>query len=495
MPWFGTRPAEEKAEVVSCVLSGGGSRASFQIGALDYLYRHDPRFAPTVFVGASAGSILASGLAQYASRAEQHTWVGRFDEVWSAMTSSDDMFTPRPWFAKLQKEGPSWLDLVTPKPPEPAKASPKPLLPFRKPEVPHPLSPETPTDPWEWALSPDKELRAEWSLETLTSLMGGIRQLPRIGTDLNAIWHGAERSRSLYRPGPVLTQLLEPATFNPEKVAASGMTLRLAMVALESGELRFMTETGHLVDRDNHPIGVEADVLSTGVLASCAIPAVFRPVPISGETYVDGGARENLPAELAIGHLGATRTYVVSSQTIGLERGKNMAGADLFSIVMRSTEILIDEAGRDELAYAYSAGAIVIHPEISVHSSMTVHPGLIRINRDYGWMRAAERILDLGESERERHAAITRHRMECVLWEERYVDDPTPETLAELGRHKRELRRLVTGSATGALPSHADSWWTGFEAHPTPIDLPSFWLPAGMVARPKPNGTSLPDAP
>ncbi|MDF1487076.1 patatin-like phospholipase family protein [Tessaracoccus caeni] len=474
LPWFGVKPQEE---VVSCVLSGGGSRASFQIGALEYLYRHDPLFTPTVFVGTSAGSILAAGLSQYAKRADQLAWVHRIDDVWSAMTSSDDMFTPRRWFAKLQTDGPSWLDLVTPKPPEPPKAPAKPLLPFLRPETPLPLSPDTPTDPWEWALSPDKELRAEWSLETLSSLMGGLRQLPRIGTDLNAIWHGAERSRSLYQPGPVLKRLLEPETFDPEKVASSGMTLRLAMVALESGELRFMTETGELVDRDNRPIGTKADLLTTGVLASCAIPAVFRPVPIGDEHYVDGGARENLPAELAIGHLGASRNYVVSSQTIGLERGRSMATADLFSIVMRSTEILIDEAGRDELAYAYSAGAVVIHPEISVHSSMTVHPGLIQINRDYGWMRAAERVLGLGAAERERHAAITRHRVECVQWEERYAIDPTPEALAEVGRRKRDLRQLVTGSTTGALPPHADSWWTGFEAHPDPIDAQPFWIP------------------
>lgn len=309
LPWFGVKPQEE---VVSCVLSGGGSRASFQIGALEYLYRHDPQFTPTVFVGTSAGAILAAGLSQYGTRKQQLGWVHRIDQVWSSMTSADDMFTPRPWFAKLQTEGPSWLDIVTPKTPEktsePAKAPTKARLPFLKSDSPAVLSPETPTDPWEWALSPDKELRAEWSLETLTALMSGLGKLPRIGTDLNAIWHGAERSRSLYRPGPVLTKLLEPDTFDQAKVEASGMTLRLAMVALESGELRFMTETGALVDRHNQPHGTHTERLTTGVLASCAIPAVFRPVPIGDETYVDGGARENLPAELAIGHLGASRS-------------------------------------------------------------------------------------------------------------------------------------------------------------------------------------------
>ena len=65
LPFFSLTP---RPEVVSCVLSGGGSRASFQLGALDYLYRHDDQFTPTIFVGASAGSIIASSLAQSAER-------------------------------------------------------------------------------------------------------------------------------------------------------------------------------------------------------------------------------------------------------------------------------------------------------------------------------------------------------------------------------------------------------------------------------------------
>ena len=72
LPFFSLNP---RPEVVSCVLSGGGSRASFQLGALDYLYRHDEQFTPTIFVGASAGSILASTLAQSADRDVQQEYL------------------------------------------------------------------------------------------------------------------------------------------------------------------------------------------------------------------------------------------------------------------------------------------------------------------------------------------------------------------------------------------------------------------------------------
>nr|WP_269452032.1 patatin-like phospholipase family protein [Tessaracoccus coleopterorum] len=256
----------------------------------------------------------------------------------------------------------------------------------------------------------------------------------------------------MYRPGPVLAQLLREDTFFPPRVAASGATLRIAMVALESGELRFMTEDGTLVDRVNKPVDDAHHDLTTGVLASCSIPAVFRPVPIGGETYVDGGARENLPAELAIGHLGAARNYIVSSQSTGVQRRASMADADLFAIVMRSTEILIDEAGRDELAYAHSAGSIVIYPELSVHDAMTVDPALIAINEAYGWFRAAEQHLHLDTSAEARHRRITELRVRCVQAEREYLASEAPERrkLSALRSVKTELRDAVRSA--GAIP-------------------------------------------
>ena len=82
--WFGLPFFDSQAEpsTTACVLSGGGARASFQIGALDYLYAKDPGFAPTIFVGASAGAILAAGLAQYPTRQEQIGFLKRVDEIW-----------------------------------------------------------------------------------------------------------------------------------------------------------------------------------------------------------------------------------------------------------------------------------------------------------------------------------------------------------------------------------------------------------------------------
>lgn len=482
--WFGLKffSLAPRPEVVSCVLSGGGSRASFQLGALDYLYQHDEQFTPTIFVGTSAGSILASALAQDATRKGQKVYLDRLRKIWDSMSSASDMFSPRPWYARLTLEGPQWLDLVKPAVrPEPPRPRP-PLLPFLRQNS--PASPATeiePPTPLELALTPDSEepVKSEWSLATLSSIASHLGKLPRLGNDLNTIAHGLEVTRSMYRPGPVLAQLLHEDTFKPARVATAGTTLRIAMVSLESGNLRFMTQDGTFVDRENRPVDdTDTHDLGIGVLASCAIPAVFRSVPIGSETFVDGGARENLPAELAIGHLGAERNYVITSQSNGVHRRASMADADLFSVVMRSTEILIDEAGRDELAYAHSAGSIVIAPDLSVHDAMTVDPALIAVNEAYGWFRAAEVHLGLGPLTEERHRRIIELRMECIEAENSYLaaEHPTRRQLHTLGSVKTALRDTVRSASGIPLPPGAPQWWRTWEPRAVAPTIAPPWL-------------------
>lgn len=481
LPFFGQDP---QPEVVSCTLSGGGSRASFQLGALDYLYRHDERFTPTIFVGTSAGSILASALAQGSDNEQQHAYLTRLRGIWDAMVRQSDMFVPRPWFATLEQQGPTLLELMRPLAPEP-KRQPLiqlpslPSLPFRRQSHESPVSPPSPhePDPLELALTPDEEIRSEWSLASLGAVAGALGRV-KLG-DLNAMAMGVERTRSMYRPGPVLAELLAEDVFSPRRVAESGITLRIAMVGLESGELHYMTEHGQFVGRWNEPLGEQRHDLAVGVLASCSIPAVFRPVPIGKETYVDGGARENLPAELAIGHMGAARNYVVSSQSMGVQRRGSMADADLFAVVMRSMEILIDEAGRDELAYAHSTtSATVIYPEVSVHDAMTVHPGLIAINEAYGWLRAAEVHLNLGADAEARHRRIIELRMRTLQVEEEFLAlaEPTPRDVRRLRSAKVELRDLVRSSHAAPLPPGALEWWRQWEKHPEAPTVEPPWL-------------------
>lgn len=469
-----------RQETVACVLSGGGSRASFQLGALDYLYRNDPQFTPDTFVGASAGAILAAGLAQDADRQAQHAFTTSVKNIWLALREPAEMFTPRPWLVRAQTEAPGWLELINPRPPAPDLAPRAfPRLPFLRAPSPSTPSPARTTKlgPLELALQPDEDIEPEWSLGTLAQLFSNVAKLPRIGNDLLSIHQGMERTKSMYRPGPVLLRLLDPEVFDPAKVRSSGTTLRIAMVGLESGALRFMTETGALLDRHGRVFDAGPHPLAIGVLASCSIPAVFRPVPLGSETYVDGGVRENLPAQFAMEEMGADRTYVISSKGVGLPARQTMRDADLFAIVMRSTEILIDETTRDELEYATRTDAVVIEPELDVHGAMSVHPGLIAISIDYGWFRAAEAVLKLAESHVLRHRAITRLRMRCLQFEELLAIDPADTSVTDsLGDAKYKLRDAVEACDDRALPDGAKSWWRSFERHVEAPTMEPPWL-------------------
>ena len=51
--------------------------------------------------------------------------------------------------------------------------------------------------------------------------------------------------------------------------------------------------------------------LSRAIAASCAVPVVFKPVELGGESFVDGGLVENIPVSLCRS-MGATRVIGVS---------------------------------------------------------------------------------------------------------------------------------------------------------------------------------------
>jgi hypothetical protein len=53
----------------------------------------------------------------------------------------------------------------------------------------------------------------------------------------------------------------------------------------------------------------------------------------------------------------------------------------------------------------------VVVPDIDVHDAMTIDPALIAISIDYGWLRAADALLDLGPMARTLSTELTRTRM------------------------------------------------------------------------------------
>jgi predicted acylesterase/phospholipase RssA len=484
--------------VIGLVLSGGGSRGSFQIGALTYLYDR-VQITPSVIAGSSVGSILGSALAQYDDHDGQRRVLRQLEELWRGMQQSSELFTELEWFARLRDRGPAWRETLTgldvrrrarplgrglahaPTRADDHRGSVTSAVQAR---VAGRTARGTARDPGDRETSDagDAARSGPRSVPTVIELIAGLRVIARAGPDLEVILRGARDEQSFYRPGPAVDRLLDPDLFLPSRVAASGVILRVAVVGLESGELRYVTEAGRLHDDNDVAVhGAGPVELAEAIRASCAIPAIFPPVRLDGEHYVDGGTRETLPADVVLEHHRVDRCFAVVAPPAGVAREGSFAGRDILSIVLRSTAgIMSDEVLRDEVAYARSAGAVVIAPELDIHDGLTVEPGLTALAMDYGYVRAAEAVLRATPAEQ----AVTRDlfTLRQRIWaaEAAPADadgdgpgDPTGTVRpgsGSLATLKRDLQAIVARVPPERLPPGADLWSRRPEGH-APADL------------------------
>lgn len=522
LPWSGLTPrgwrwrserdaAEQDAapRTEGLILSGGGSRASFQLGALGYLYEH-AGIAPGRFVGTSAGSILCSVLAQYPDAPGQRAAVAQLTDIWTQMRTSSDMFTEHDWFTRLQAHIPELRDLFSEPEPrarlrwkmpswgrhiggetdaevtEEGPVADGDKLNRRKPDevVAEPpvtgvdeLDPPGPADEIIDGVSTGPGTGAEldlpdldeldrreqepgrdgWTPAMVIRLVNALPSLRRAGRELPDIARGYEQRKAMYRPGPVLRRLVDPEVFRADRVAGSGNLLRIAAVCLEDGALYFFDETGTMRDRHDRPVDGDPVGLASAVLASCSIPGVFAPVPLRDRHWVDGAARENLAAEMGLGVLGMDKAWVVVSAPDGVPEETDWDERDIVAVMLRSAAILADETLRDGVAFARSAGAVVIEPELDVHDESIVHPELIRINIDYGWIRAAEVVTEADQEQIDRHRELIAARVALANLTARtdLAEGADDDEAAEIGGR---IAELVSRCEPGELPPGAESW-------------------------------------
>ena len=470
--WWST-PAEAREQTVGLVLSGGGAGAGFQLGALHYLY-DVVGIEASVITGTSAGSMLAALLAQGEDHRSQRAMLAQLDRIGQRFRRPADMMVELEWFSELQKLTPTWQRALAARP---VRHEPRTITlpaltlagPRRRAGTERPVAAGTVIRLPRWDPSP--------VLDTLSMLWN----VGRSGTDFDALLRGARQERSMFRPGPVFDWMLDPDVLDPERLARSATELRIAVVGLESGELRYVTGRGELVDREDRPVPGAARVpVADAVRASCAIPAIFPPVALDGEHYVDGGTRENAPVEIAVKHLEVDRCFAIISLPKGLAPESDYADKNIFSIVLRSTAgIMSDEVQVNDLALARAAGAVVIAPEVNLTGLLNVDPGLLAIASDYGWIRAAEACEGATAAEQQLVRELVETRRLC--WElenERFaVTLPAPDReVADLADLKLRVRDLVQQIPESRLPRGAGSWWRQWEGHLYDVDEPPFWL-------------------
>ena len=417
------------------VLSGGGSRASFNIGALRYLY-DVAQISPTKIVGTSSGAIIAAMLAQSLDRAEQSHNLRVLEDYWLAMTGPEEMFAEQAWFTKLREQ---WEQFA---PTMPEHDETEPVFVDANTDDPEGLVLD--------ALESDPSTESgDFSLSGVWQMLSMIGRMSRVGPTLAASLRGAGRAASAYRPGPIVHRLLFESGFTAQAVADSGVVLRLAFVGLNSGALRFIRQDGIIVDSEDRPVSDTPFDLSLGIWASCAIPGVFRPVKLGDELYVDGGVRESVPIHACVSNLGVTTPYVVSCLPPGVHE-EDFTNKDVISLMGRSITIMMDETNRDEIAWARQMGATVVEPLLDVHGPMDVANPLLHINRDYGWMRAAEEVTGATPGTT---GAIIEARLALYHL---LTSQDTPESEIETVRD--QLRTLIANTNPALLPEGHQSW-------------------------------------
>ena len=288
-----------------------------------------------------------------------------------------------------------------------------------------------------------------------------------------------------------------------------GVELRLSAVSLETGNVRYVDEAGRFTDSLDPLVDV-----ADAIMASSAMPVIFEPVVLNGQTYVDGGLRDAIPIWAAI-NAGAEVVLAIECSAplslvqsdpahhfhdplldlaadldhgFGSSLGNTLTEAGIGAIAMRSVlDVMPNAIVRNQLEppQPWPVPVYVIQPSMDVHDAMTIDQGLIRIAQAYGWMRAS----DVLRSSDPQHSmptsdAIMLARRECwqrekvlsdIIHRTRYPepgydryswDGPDVVTrVAGIRAAKQRIAAAVAARRGGGfeLPGDADTWATQWE--------------------------------
>ncbi len=390
---------------VAFVLSGGGSQGSFEVGVLRFLY-DDLGLRPSILVGSSVGAIMAAKLAEGEDEETGRRPIDDLEAIWRGLKTNRDMWLTEPWLDKLRSQA-TWASELRGRAGEHGSAGSQARVVMR--------------------------------------MLGEIVRHPPAADGTVEALRAALRAKSLLNMDPVRQIVAEHVS--PELMQQSGLTLRVGAVSLETGDLRYIDEHGKFYDRGGERLDVDPVPVLDAVLASASIPVVFPPIALGGEHYVDGGVREILPLALAFNGLGAGHIFAVVASAPGVDPWADAGDRGLLEIARRvSADIAPDETLLKEInpPRGWGRRVTVIVPELDVHDALTIDPELIAASIDYGYMRAADVLLDLDEDQCALSAEIARTRMRLRATRGAVPGLLAPDLAAVLADPEAEQRELAT---------------------------------------------------
>lgn len=423
----GHEPARIALEVIepstALVLSGGGAKGSFEAGAVAYLGRYQwEGLRISSITGTSVGSINALGLIENDGL---HTF-RKMEDVWLSLRRNSDMWEPADWLGDELAEVVEGF-LSTRNKAATGGSSPEQQA-LRIAAVLFPL-----------AFITNYALVAPGSLKNdIEAFIDAIDLLMEILDAAKAFEDNPPQF--FFDLAPARARLT--AALDGAKIAASPLKLRLCLVALEDGQIYYVTEDARLIRYkedyqpgeqlvSSDPIANFAGIadpserlvarLVSGAMGSSAIPAFFPPeriTPAGKEalTFVDGGVREVLPIDAAL-ELGSNVIVSVSAgkrdpspwpnnsvsdaddlaaaaegEAPNVEGQNSAATSSFISIAFRGIDLSISEVARTDRQTARlecnGIEHIEIYPEKEIHDTRQIDPALIRINMGYGYFRA-----------------------------------------------------------------------------------------------------------
>jgi NTE family protein len=444
--------------LTAVVLSGGGAKGSFEVGALFLLREIWNEVRPRIVCGSSVGAINGLALAE----STDGSGIDTLETIWLGLQYPSDMYLLSPEFQRVFDDlGINVPDLILHGGP----------LPFDS---------VTSLIGYLTSLGVSSETAA-WVVGGFVlggpvgALIGGAISIGSNDAD-NINQAVQEIGHASYAFDLSPTQRLIEQSVSSDRVANSGMRLRLAVVALEDGDLYYVTEAGHLLRGravnassdetisnpdvlppppgllvDPAPLvfpGFVRDPLVAGTMASAAFPGIFQIRPLFTQStlqyFMDGGVRQVLPTQAAV-ELGAQLIFEVAASPMGagtFERNHFGYPAALLAIVQRAISLqgaeleLYIRAPRD--GFCDQVERVPISPAFEVHDTIAIDPGLIRINMAYGYFRAFD-------ADQFRRGSID--AIQYLLWQ-LWTDDLIG---ARLMAHQIEAGVKITSPAAGEV--------------------------------------------
>ncbi len=468
------------------VLAGGGTKGSFEAGALAYLVGVE-HIIPDVVTATSAGAIAATVLAQARTPAEFSQRVQEIEDDILAMTRTEHVFGEQAWLRALKGTalGRAVQFTLT------QATSPPPTLNEAMPGygIDLPIAPRPSPRALRRAA---RKARRQRRRRMFRLAAGALHRLPlvhrRLATSGSSVLTLEPLAGALRHGGQSGIRPVELDLIN-----RPGLQLRLAVIALRAGVLRYVTEDGTIVEEDARtpaagPAAGPVDLVE-GALASASVPLVFPPRHLADDDYVDGGVLQIIPVRAAA-LLGASRIIAVVALPLALTRDeRNFTESQAANVGVRAMGMIgMTERQRENLAVALPEGTTLttIDPVVDVVGLFEVQPGLLRINKDYGWLRAAD-ILAGGDatirsevSEKTHHlirARLQAWHLEETLWVSSLSGDPVDAgSLALLRQLKQEIAGVLDQRKQlgFAVPEGCEAWSTDYEVHGglPPTNLP-----------------------